>query len=91
MLPVVFEDVPVGAYAARFDFSQLGEPLRFDEGTVIRIEAGCPQEFAVPLRGRAVRIIVPPSRGSAPRGGGAADRRGGAANHGGDQPIRGGR
>lgn len=87
---VVFEDVPVGQYAARFDFSQLSEPLRFDEASVIGIQAGQPAALAIPLRGRAVRIIMPPSRGGAPRGGGAVDRRGGSVNRSGAEPIGGG-
>ena len=59
---VVFEDIPAGEYVPRFDFSSVGEPLRHDDGLVILVAPRERRTVVVPLRGRAVRIITPPSR-----------------------------
>jgi hypothetical protein len=77
---VVFQDVPVGEYAPVFDFSRLREPLLYDAGTVVVVEARERRSVAVPLRGRAVRVIVPPTRsGTGGRGGLGESGRGGPA------------
>jgi len=88
---VVFQDVPTGGYAARLDLSRLSEPLRFDEGTVVTVDASQPLSLAIPLRGRSVRVIVPPTRGGSPRGGrGGPVERGGPTAQRGDRPLSGG-
>ncbi len=66
---VVFEDIPAGSYAPRFDFSEVGEPLRVEEGMTVVVAPREQRSLVVPLRGRNVRIIVPPrgQRQSEPR------------------------
>lgn len=67
-----FEHVPVGEYSVRTSFARLSEPIRADEQRV-RVAPGAATEVVVPVRGRNVRIIVPPRQGGrggvAPRGG----------------------
>lgn len=66
---LVFEDVPAGTYAPRFDFSMAAEPLRTDESLVVTVVPRDRRTITVPLRGRAVRITIPPRGGDrgAPR------------------------
>jgi hypothetical protein len=67
---VVFQDVPIGTYAPLFDFSRLREPLLFDAGGPVVVEARVARTVEMQLRGRAVRVIVPPSpSGTGDRGG----------------------
>jgi NPCBM-associated, NEW3 domain of alpha-galactosidase len=59
---LVFEDVPAGTYVPRFDFSMAAEPLRTDESLVVIVVPRERRTITVPLRGRAVRITIPPPR-----------------------------
>ena len=77
---IVFQDVPIGTYAPLFDFSRLREPLLFDADGPVVVEARVQRTVAMQLRGRAVRVITPPSRsGTGGRGGlgGGPEGRGG--------------
>ena len=65
---LAFEDIPAGVYAPRFDFTMLSEPLRTDESITVTIVPRERRSVIVPLRGRAVRITLPPSRTGDPRG-----------------------
>jgi hypothetical protein len=59
---LVFEDIPAGEYAPRFDFTMLSEPLRTDESATVTIVPRERRTVTVPLRGRAIRFIQPPPR-----------------------------
>lgn len=76
---VHFENVPVGRYSFRFDFSRLSEQLRAEEGVLVEVAAAAEREVTVTLRGRNVRLITPPNRNEGGRGNG----RGGAGGRGG--------
>lgn len=84
---LVFEDVPAGDYTARFDFSMLAEPLRTDETVTIGVRPRERRTVPIALRGRAVRITVPPSRAGEPRG--ARSRTGQAARDEASMPPKG--
>lgn len=58
----LFEDVPVGAYVLRSSFARTGEVLRTDD-LPVTVLMGARTEVRVPVRGRNVRIITPPSQG----------------------------
>lgn len=76
---VHFENVPVGRYNFRFDFSRLSEQLRAEEGVLVEVAAATERDVTVTLRGRNVRLITPPNRNEGGRGTG----RGGAGGRGG--------
>jgi hypothetical protein len=65
-----FDGIPTGVYDVRLDAHALREPLRADD---LRLEVTSHQrtDVVVPVRGRSVRIINPPSRSDiqGPRGG----------------------
>lgn len=67
---VHFENVPVGRYGFRFDFSRLTEPLRQEEGVLVEVAPRTEREVTVTLRGRNVRLITPPSKTEGSRGAG---------------------
>lgn len=70
------EDVPVGAYRMRTSFARSGEQLRVED-LVIEVQAGQSPEVVVPVRGRSIRLINPPS---GPGGGRVGPRNAGARN-----------
>ncbi|MBX3175400.1 MAG: hypothetical protein KF709_13375 [Gemmatimonadaceae bacterium] len=73
-----FENIPAGRYGVQADLSRLTEPLRVAEGESAQVVAGSTRAHTVHLRGRAVRIIQPPSRGgTGGRGGTRGSGRGG--------------
>jgi hypothetical protein len=74
---VIFDNIPAGRYAFRFDFSRVGEPLRGEEGAMVEVAPDVTRSVTVTLRARDVRLIDPPGRGGTGRGG-----RGGAGGRG---------
>jgi hypothetical protein len=72
---VSFENLPIGRYTVRLDGSRLSEPLRIFAGEQTEVQAGARATHVVQLRGRAVRLIQPPSRAGDRSGRGAGRAR----------------
>ncbi|MEX2181960.1 MAG: hypothetical protein WD771_07955, partial [Gemmatimonadaceae bacterium] len=64
-----FENVPAGRYSFRFDLSRLAEPLRSEDGLLAEVAPRDHRSVTVTLRGRNVRLIVPPTRSERDKGG----------------------
>jgi hypothetical protein len=64
-----FDQVPVGTYGIRIDFSKVNEPIRVDETTTIEVKPGAQSVRLIEVRGRAIRLSPPNPRSGNGRGG----------------------
>jgi hypothetical protein len=64
-----FDQVPIGSYGIRIDFSRVTEPLRIDESTTIEVVPGAQSVRLIEVRGRAIRLSPPSPRSGNGRGG----------------------
>lgn len=61
---VTFAGLPIGDYTLRLDVSNVGEPVRptTEIPQIVRVRALEQIGLTVPLRGRTIRMLTPPSR-----------------------------